>query len=219
MDVDGVFMKSIDQTQFKPLSVAEQRRLIALAQSGDDNARNRLADSMIYYVAKIAAHCTRHSNVPYLDAIQAGSLGVLRAIAKFDLDRGIRFSTYATYWIRSFIQRECMSHRVVHVPCVAQHRGVEITEHQFPDCCDKFVESSYEEEFLVVDSDDVDALKQAIRKLPRRQRSVIRHRMNGKTLSQIGRAMKISKERVRQIQMDAQRALAANLESLREIYQ
>lgn len=86
-----------------PLPPAECRRLEGLAAAGDQ-ARAQLINSNLRLVVSIARRYQGHG-LSLLDLIQEGSLGLMRAVDKFDPSRGLKFSTYATYWIRQSVGR------------------------------------------------------------------------------------------------------------------
>jgi RNA polymerase sigma factor (sigma-70 family) len=86
------------------LTAQEERDLARRAAAGDDSAREKLILSNIRLVVSIARHY-RNRGLPYSDVIQEGVLGLDRAARKFDPERGYRFSTYATLWIKQAIQR------------------------------------------------------------------------------------------------------------------
>lgn len=108
--------KSLDATQlylgeigFSPLLTAEEEVLYARrALRGDEAARKRMIESNLRLVVKISR---RYSNrgLALLDLIEEGNLGLIRAVEKFDPERGFRFSTYATWWIRQTIERALMN--------------------------------------------------------------------------------------------------------------
>lgn len=84
----------------RPLLSAEQERALARrAGAGDSRARDRLVEANVRLVASIArGHCGR--GVPYADLVQEGLMGLLRAVERFDPDRGHRLATYAAWWVR-----------------------------------------------------------------------------------------------------------------------
>ncbi|MCL2602309.1 MAG: RNA polymerase sigma factor RpoD/SigA [Treponema sp.] len=89
---------------FPILSGAEEAELSQRIQSGDDAARRRLIESNLRLVVKIARPYASDA-VLLMDVIQDGNIGLIRAVEKFDHRKGVRFSTYATFWIRHAIVR------------------------------------------------------------------------------------------------------------------
>jgi RNA polymerase primary sigma factor len=86
------------------LTAAEERELARLKDLGDERAKRRLIESNLRLVMSITRHYTR-AEVPLLDLIQEGNLGLMRAVEKFDYRLGYKLSTYATWWIRQSITR------------------------------------------------------------------------------------------------------------------
>jgi RNA polymerase primary sigma factor len=98
------------------LTHEEEQSLAVLAQSGDERAWHRMILANLRLVASIARQYET-SAMPLLDAIQSGSFGLLKAIERFDPDRGVHFGTYATYWIRQAIIRELQNTaRLIRLP-------------------------------------------------------------------------------------------------------
>jgi RNA polymerase primary sigma factor len=86
------------------LTAAEERELARRKDLGDEAAKRRLIESNLRLVMSITRNYTR-ANVPLLDLIQEGNLGLIRAVEKFDWTLGFKLSTYATWWIKQSVQR------------------------------------------------------------------------------------------------------------------
>lgn len=85
-------------------------------RQGDESARHRMIESNLRLVVKIARRYINRG-LPLLDLIEEGNLGLIHAVKKFDPERGFRFSTYATWWIRQTIERGIMNQaRTVRLP-------------------------------------------------------------------------------------------------------
>jgi len=97
-----LFLKDIGK--HKLLTAPEETVLAKLIERGDQAAKNRMINSNLRLVVSIAKRY-QGRGVPFLDLIQEGSKGLIRAVEKFDYRKGYKFSTYGTWWIRQAIQR------------------------------------------------------------------------------------------------------------------
>jgi RNA polymerase primary sigma factor len=243
------------------LTHREEIDLSYKVHSGDQRARSKLIERNLRLVVSIAKKY-RGQGLSFEDLIQEGNIGLLKAVDKFDPDRGYRFSTYATWWIRQGVQRAVADKgRTIRVPVHMSERirkvlrtrntlfvelgreptGEEVATksdlrpEQVKDALGKMsdatslnqpassvqVESSSELGDLIEDDKVSDApgevisdvelehLGEAIRRLPERARYVLvrRYGLDGResaTLDGIGEQLGLSRERIRQLQREAE---------------
>ena len=98
------------------LSADEEHHLASLVAHGDKNARNQLVEANLRLVCSLAKHY-QGCGLTYQDLIQEGNIGLIKAAEKFDVEKGFRFSTYATWWIKQAISRAIADQaRTIRVP-------------------------------------------------------------------------------------------------------
>ncbi len=245
------------------LTADEEKDLARRAQRGDEPARQRMIESNLRLVVKIARRYVNRG-LPFLDLIEEGNLGLIHAVKKFDPERGFRFSTYATWWIRQTIERAIMNqsgtvrlpiHIIKEINCClrASRRlyqkidraptAAEIAEEIDRDVKDvERLMALHDRVTLRASNDEeggpVDRLTARRNEEPHRcaqrdavneivdhwvcelndkQRAVVERRfgLHGyrrETLEQIGAEIGVTRERVRQIQLDALKTLRAMME-------
>jgi RNA polymerase nonessential primary-like sigma factor len=113
-DVTQIYLNEIGQHVL--LSAPEELALARAAAKGDFAARQRLIEHNLRLVVSIAKHYTNRG-LALPDLIEEGNLGLMHALGKFDAERGFRFSTYATWWIRQAVERAIMNQsRTIRLP-------------------------------------------------------------------------------------------------------
>ncbi len=115
--LNDVTQHYLNEIGAKPLFTPEQEfEWACRARSGEFIARQRMIEHNLRLVVNIAKHYLNRG-IPLLDLIEEGNLGLIHAIEKFDPQRGFRFSTYATWWIRQSIERAIMNQsRTIRLP-------------------------------------------------------------------------------------------------------
>jgi len=114
LDATQIYLREIGFSSL--LTAEEEVRFGRLCQKGDMEARNHMIECNLRLVVKISRRYINRG-LPFLDLIDEGNLGLIRAVEKFDPERGFRFSTYATWWIRQTIERALMNQtRTVRLP-------------------------------------------------------------------------------------------------------
>ncbi len=261
--------KALDATQiylneigFSPLLTAEEEvKYSRLALKGDAASRNRMIESNLRLVVKIARRYLNRG-MSLLDLIEEGNLGLIRAVEKYDPERGFRFSTYATWWIRQTIERAIMNQtRTIRLPIhivkelniylraareLAQKLDHEPSAEEIADMLDRPVadvkkmlglnervtsidapfgadtdkslaetlpdENNSDPAVLLQDENMKTSITHWLDELNEKQRDVIIRRFGLRghepgTLEDVGAEIGLTRERVRQIQMEALRRL------------
>jgi RNA polymerase primary sigma factor len=103
-EADSLQLFLNEVSRYRLLTAVEELDLARRIERGDFEAKERLVNSNLRLVVSIAKHYRGHQ-VPLVDLIQEGMLGLIRAVEKFDWRRGLKFSTYATPWVRQAIER------------------------------------------------------------------------------------------------------------------
>ena len=109
-----MYLKEIGKISL--LTLEEEMELSARIVAGDEEAKNKLAESNLRLVVSIAKRYVGRGML-FLDLIQEGNIGLMKAVEKFDAEKGYKFSTYATWWIRQAITRAIADQdRTIRVP-------------------------------------------------------------------------------------------------------
>jgi RNA polymerase primary sigma factor len=113
-DAIKIYLRDIQRT---PLLTAEsEKELARKVEHGDRDARNKMIESNLRLVVKIAKRYINRG-LPFLDLIEEGNLGLIKAVERFSLAKECRFSTYATWWIRQSIERSLVNQsRTIRLP-------------------------------------------------------------------------------------------------------
>lgn len=112
-----------ERVKLIPLLTAEEERDLSMRiQAGEDSARSRLIEANLRLVIKIA-RAFSNFDIPLIDLIQEGNMGLIKAAERFDYRRNVRFSTYASWWIKQAVTRSLVnSRRTIRLP----HRKEEL---------------------------------------------------------------------------------------------
>ncbi|MBX3097436.1 MAG: RNA polymerase sigma factor RpoD/SigA [Fimbriimonadaceae bacterium] len=238
------------------LGAEEELALARAAQAGDGEARAKLVESNMRLVINIARSYIA-STLPLEDLIQEGAIGLIRAVERFDPDRGFRFSTYATHWIRQSIRRAVDGKtRAIRVPAhvtqahrrierererwvvetgreptateLAQLAGLSIQKLEMilqnnPELVSLDIKVGSAEENtlgsvlpcdepgpdrILIDEEFLNALETVLADLSEREQFIIRQRIDSDASrlafrAEMGRQLKLSRERVRQLEASA----------------
>jgi RNA polymerase primary sigma factor len=113
-DLQRRYFKEINE--YPLLTAQEEIDLARRVRQGDDEARRRLILSNLKLVITIAKSYMNY-NVPFLDLIEEGNLGLIKAVSRYDPEKGFRFSTYASWWIRQAVVRAISTYsRTIRIP-------------------------------------------------------------------------------------------------------
>ncbi|MGB4468047.1 MAG: RNA polymerase sigma factor RpoS [Azovibrio sp.] len=115
--LEDVTQLYLNQIGAKPLlTPAEELEITRKVRQGDFAARQKMIEHNLRLVVNIAKHYLNRG-IPLLDLVEEGNLGLIHALEKFDPERGFRFSTYATWWVRQSIERGIMNQsRTIRLP-------------------------------------------------------------------------------------------------------
>ena len=258
-DALQLFLREAGRHQL--LTAAQEVELAKRIERGDMEAKERMIQSNLRLVVSIAKNY-RNQGLPFLDLIQEGTLGLIRAVEKFDWRRGFKFSTYATWWIRQAVARALADKaRTIRMPVHIVERlqkinraerslwtqlGREPTLDEIAEEASLPIQQAHEVRAAARASASLDqpvgeqedavfgdfvagndplpeeevevslrsqALTAALLSLPERERSVLvlRYGLDDsepKTLEEIGRRLGLTRERVRQIELESLRRLS-----------
>jgi RNA polymerase nonessential primary-like sigma factor len=263
-DATRVYLNELSRS--KLLTAEQEKSYGTLALKGDREARKVMIESNLRLVVKISRRYLNRG-LPLLDLIEEGNLGLIRAVEKFDPERGFRFSTYATWWIRQTIERAIMNQtRTIRLPIhivkemntylkaqrqlaqlldyepsaedVAKHLGKPVGKVEKMLKLNERVTSidipggkDFDQPLVdsLTDSDSASPSEQLqevgmkqnvaawVFQLPEKQREVICRRYGlcgyeDSTLEEVAQELNVTRERVRQIQMDGLKRLKEILE-------
>jgi len=265
LDATRLYLREIEYSAL--LTAEEEVYYSRLSRKGVESARKKMIECNLRLVVKIARRYMNRG-LALLDLIEEGNLGLIRAVEKFDPEKGFRFSTYATWWIRQTVERALMNQtRTIRLPIhvikelnvylraarkLEQTMEHEPTAEEIATLVDRPVANvekmlglrdrvtsvdvpvgkendrplleiipdtnNPEPSTLLQDEDVMANLEMWLNQLEEKQRQVVvrrfgLHGYERTTLEEVGAELGVTRERVRQIQMDALRQLRKILES------
>ncbi len=266
LDATQLYLSRIGASEL--LTAEQEVEFSRAAIAGDESARQRMIESNLRLVVMVARRYINRG-LPLLDLIEEGNLGLIHAVGKFDPERGFRFSTYATWWIRQAIERGLMNQtRTVRLPIhvikeingvlraahllrqslereptleeIATHLGKPLYEVERALCSnervtsvdaprgrdggdqlllDAIADENNADPSQTLQDENVNAVLAGwLDQLNDKQRAVVELRfgLDGNdraTLEEAGRRIGVTRERVRQIQIDALKRLREILEA------
>jgi RNA polymerase primary sigma factor/RNA polymerase nonessential primary-like sigma factor len=239
------------------LTFKQEQQLGKRVMAGDEQARQQMIESNLRLVISIGKRYI-HRGFPFSDIVEEGNLGLIKAVEKFNYKRGFRFSTYASWWIRQYIERaiinqgklvrlpvhvvERLNRYLTRVEGLVQALGREPTSEEVAqkmktteeevidlkqivrttcsldspinDRADTFLRDVIEDPMCASPADTAEGVMRRtemmawVKELPEKEQTVIVSRFGldgseARTLEEIGREMGLTRERVRQIEMNA----------------
>ena len=239
------------------LTFKQEQQLGKRVMAGDEQARQQMIESNLRLVISIGKRYI-HRGFPFSDIVEEGNLGLIKAVEKFNYKRGFRFSTYASWWIRQYIERAIINQgKLVRLPVhvverlnrylnraegLVQALGREPTSEEVAqkmktteeevidlkqivrttcsldspinDRADTFLRDVIEDPMCASPADTAEGVMRRtemmawVKELPEKEQTVIVSRFGldgseARTLEEIGREMGLTRERVRQIEMNA----------------
>lgn len=262
---DSIAVYFSDLRKFSLLSEEEEKQLARRMLEGDEEAREMMINCNLRLVVSVAKKYIRHRhNLTFHDLIEDGNIGLIKAVDRFDPEKGFKFSTYATWWIRQAIDRSLLKGELIHLPVymrtemlkykralyelamslnhdptieeVAKQMGVKLfvvkriqqafvefvsIDETFEDGSAKFGEKLFNKDHAptegnIVNSDTRSYVESFIDKLTEKEQIIIRLRFGldddtPRTLEELGKQFKVSREMIRQIEAKALRRLKAKM--------
>lgn len=222
------YFKDLSDEGCEPITIDEERELLDKIKNGCEYSKNRLIQSNLRFVVQTALYYSKRHNISLGELISEGNLGLIHALDKFDTEKGVRFITYAGWWIKQHIlyyiendpEQNYLDTEIIMEKMVEGDENEDYDEVFFPELTDS--------QYLYKEANDNRKIliSKLLSSLTDREQMIVKYYYgigdyNEMNLDEIGELTNLTKERVRQIKKNAISKLKSSIllfDDFNEIY-